>query len=219
MSFLRDCLSSRDQQRPAVRVDPVSAYEAVPSVESIADSQARFVLHPSGPRLQMVSTELHGRGRFSIHQNHYMAKTEAGSKLGSLEFAAHDDVTATMEAYVEEPWSSRSKPTGMVFMVTPRDATSARQHGLSITGDGRVAVGADASKLQDGVAMGIYSRGRLVLPNVERSFELLHMPRVEGSVVYVENIKRVAVSQGGEWRLLVTEPLPLSSPSDLKTPR
>lgn len=183
--------------------------EGDPSVEAFRDSTTRYVDHPNGMALQVISCEPLGEPHISLHQNHYAAT----SSLGSIRFGARDDITATMSAFADGVWSSSSRPTGVAFRVSPPGGVTPRHPALTLRADGRMSVGGGlASTSNPLVSLGVYRRGVFEMPSVDKIEDLQQgsgsdIPFVNGAMVYARDLDRVLVSQGGTWHAVLTTPV------------
>lgn len=197
--------------------------EAGWSVEAIQDSCPRFVVESRGMTQQLVSIEPLGHPRVSFHQNHYAAPSSPGTVLGSVDFSYRDDLGASISAQVDDTWTKTSHPTGLSFYVTQPGTTNPRFPALSMRSDGRIAVAAGPTAFKNPlVSMGVYRNGIFELPKVETYDDLVKTkdhqysehetlpgpdPFVNGAIVYVKDIDRVLISQGGSWHALQTVPV------------
>jgi hypothetical protein len=192
------------------------------SVEGMTDSTARFVVDSNGMAVQLLAAEPLGHPRISLHQNHYAASASPSTPLGSIDYHYRDDLAATMSAYVDQAWSANSHPTGLAFRTTEPGSITPRYPAMTIRADGRVAVGGGPAALGSSlVSMGIYRKGIFELPSVERYDDLVGgmtsrsnvgqpttpEPFVNGAIVYVKDIDKVLISQGGNWNAIVTTPV------------
>lgn len=197
--------------------------EALPSVEAIQDSTTRFVVDSHGMKQQYISVEPLGHPRVSFHQNHYAAPTAPGTPLGSVDFNFRDDFAASIQAQVDEDWTKTSHPTGFSFFTTQAGSTNPRFPALSLRSDGRMAVAGGPTAFKNPlVSLGVYRNGIFELPKVETYEELLRSkdrpyspdetpsgpePFVNGAIVYVKDLDRILVSQGGSWHAIQTIPV------------
>lgn len=197
--------------------------EALPSVEAIQDSARRFVVDSQGMRDQNISVEPLGHPRYEFHQNHYAAPSSPGTPLGSADFYYRDQLGASIQAYVDDTWTKMSQPTGFSFYVTPPGSVNPRFPAFSVRADGRMAIAAGPTAFKNPlVSMGVYRNGIFELPKVETYDDLVKTkdrpfstdetlpgsdPFVNGAIVYVKDIDRVLVSQGGSWHAIQTIPV------------
>ncbi len=158
---------------------------------------------------QVISSEPRGYPRISLHQNHYAAIISPGSSLGSVDFSSRNCLASSFSAYVDEIWNADSHPAGLSFKTTPPGSTVPRYPALTIRADGRAAFGGGPTALPSPlVSLGVYRPGVFQLPRVERYDDLLVTePFVNGTMVYVNEMDKVLVSQGGEWHKLMTTPV------------
>lgn len=180
------------------------------SVEAINDSSVRFVVDSLGMTHQVLSSEPLGHPRLALHQNHYAAPTSVGTPLGSVDFNIRDNLAASVSSYVDEAWTTSSHPAGLAFRVTQPGCMTARYPAMTIRADGRVAVGGGPTSFGSSlVSMGIYRRGILELPSVDKYEDLVKnpdIPFVNGAIVYAKDLDRVLISEGGSWQAIVTKP-------------
>lgn len=194
--------------------------EGNPLVETVSDSTVRFISHPTGAAVQVVSAEPLGEPRITLHQNHYAAALSQGALLGSVQYGARDDLTASVSAFVDGPWSSGSRPTGLALRVSPHGCSTPRHPGIIVRADGRVAIGGGPAALSGPlVSLGVYRRGIFELPSVDRYEDLLDGRLagttaqsepdrfVNGAIVYARDLDRVLISQGGVWAAIATTPI------------
>lgn len=200
-------------------------YTTDPSVSSLPrdmDSGVRFVSHPTGTGVQVISSEPLGVPRISLQNHHYMAAASRGTQLGSLQYGIDDSITASVTAFVDGKWSIgktegvRGKPTGLMVSLTPHDGETARYPALTLRADGGVALGGGPGALKSPlVSLGVFRPGVLRLPCVKTVEELEgsrspdeEVPSLLGCLTYVTSIGRYVVSMpDGTWRALVTEAL------------
>lgn len=186
--------------------------EGDPSVEIFNDSTARYVVHPTGMSMQLVSCEPMGEPHVSLHQNHYSASSTPGALLGSVRFGSRDCITGSLSAFADGVWSTSSRPTGMALRVAPPGGVTARNPAITMRADGRVAVGGGPAALTNPlVSLGVYRRGVFEMPSVDKHQDLLAVspdePFVNGAMVYARDLDRVLISQRGTWHAVLTTPL------------
>lgn len=211
----------RRQRTPLGR--PTLPLECNPSVEGLSDSTVRFVAHPTGMDLQVNSSEPLGVPRLSLHQNHHAATLAPGSTLGALQIGSRDDTTASVSAFVDGAWSSVSHPTGFAMRVTPPGSTAPRYPAFTMRADGRVAIGGGPTAVSSSlVSLGVYRRGVMELPSVERYADLLSAPSsepfVNGAIVYARDLERVLISQNGSWHAILSTPVSQLLPKEESLP-
>lgn len=181
-------------------------------VEAISDSTARYVVDSAGMHHQVLSCEPLGHPRLALHQNHYAVPTAPGSTLGSVDFNFRDQAAASFASFVDEIWTADSHPTGLSLKITEQGTTIPRYPAMTIRADGRVALGGGPAALPNHlVSLGIYRHGILELPKVSTYEDLLknsdNEPFVNGAVVYVKDMDKVLISQGGDWHAILTSPV------------
>lgn len=198
--------------------------EGTVEVESITDTMARFAIAPTGIHVQAISTEPLGHPHYSLHQNHYAAPTTPGTIIGSLDFSCRDQLGASVSSYVDDTWTTTSHPTGLELKVTQPGTTVPRYPAMTVRADGRVAFGGGrASASNSLVSVGVYRKGIFEMPKVERYEDLVAEttePFVNGGIVYVKDLDRVLISQGGSWHAISTTPVaPLVPKRQMGQPR
>lgn len=186
--------------------------ECDPSVADLTDSTIRYVVHPTGTCMQVNSVEPRGKPLITLHQNSHPATMIPGSTLGAVQMGARDDMTSSFSSFVDGVWSRDSHPTGLMLSVTPAGSrtTMGSSPACTIRADGRMAVGGGPTAMRSSlVSVGMYRRGVLELPSVERYTDLTTTTDVfiNGAIVYARDLDKVLISQGGSWRAIVTEPV------------
>lgn len=192
------------------------------TVEALPDSTIRFVVDSNGMHHQLVSSEPLGHSRLSLHQNHYSAAIAAGSTLGSIDFNYRDHLAASFSSFVDAAWTPDSHPAGLSMKITEPGSTVPRYPAMTMRADGRVAFGGGPASFGNSqVSLGVYRKGILELPSVDRYEDLLHQHNgekfVNGAIVYAKDIDRVLISQNNSWQCIVTTKPPELPPQTQHT--
>lgn len=156
-----------------------------------------------GSGIQIGNCEPHGEPFLSLHQNHY--HNPVGTSIGAIKFCAQDGIGAEIRCKMDGPWSATSRPTSLAFYLTQENFATPRFQALGINESGQVALGGLEHLPSRLVSLGIYRKGTLQLPKVDKLSDLTKFPHTDGMLMFVSNLGRTALSEGGKWKLIATE--------------
>lgn len=170
-------------------------------------SVSDFFIHPSGSGIQIINTEPLGYPRISLYQNRNIP---SGSTIGSLDTNVGSSLASSITTFSDGVWGSRSSesPSGMRIMLSQQSGGISER--FNIGSDGRTILGSQGHPIRSNlISVDIQRPGVLHLPRVPSISNLRDINGIcpDGCIVYVTDLERFVVSQGGTWRGIVTESL------------